>query len=854
MGTNEIFPFGDLLKNYRKRKHITQRNLAILLGVHYNTIWAWEQGDYLPGTRGIVLELARLLDLDTSDTGALLEASLTALPPYWNIPYQRNAFFTGREVYLKKLYHLLGAEQEVHSTQSCVLSGMSGIGKTQIALEYAYRYHHEFSAVFWLAAETQESLITSCTSIAAILKLDEQHQKEQYKILSAVKEWLTFHRQWLVIVDNVEHLEVIRPVLPAARQGSLLFTTRLQTLGSLAPVIPVERMSHDESRTLFLIRRAFSQDLHPSPSTVEEHMTDSIVALLDGLPLALDQAGAYIAKTGCSPSDFSTLFNANPFQLLDEREHLATYPFSVAKTFTLSFSRIQQTNPAAAALLGICSFLAPDAIPEALITENIGCLDAHVREWISTPFTWQTLFEDLLSHSLVNRHAHTKTISLHRLVKTILTQALPEDDRRIFLDQALCLVNQAFPALFEQIEYWSWCEQVVPHALTVLHHCEQETLSSLYRSELLTKTAAYLTVRARYNEAEKLYQHMLALQQQTLGRIHAEVAGTLNQLGKLAYWQGKYAEAETNFRQSLDIRENVLGSLHPDVAACLNNLGDLSLKQGQYAEAERLFQRALLIREKAQGPMHSAVALPLNNLALLYFMQERYTEAEPLYDRALQLREQSQSSMQLELAFPLNNLAMVYAALNRYEEAEALYRRAIRIREQAQGSGHPDLASPLTNLADLSVKQGKYHEAAALYQRALKNLEESLGSDHQEASYCIRGLAELAAKQGEEKQAEEMFLRALQIQERALGQHHPELLELLCELAQLYRFQQRYEEAEPLYQRALAIGKEAFGPSHKRFRVVLQHYTALLYTTQRNREAAQLEHLYASLSEDVPHM
>lgn len=851
MHTNDFFPFGELLRKYRKRKRITQRTLAVLMGVHYNTIWAWEQGEYLPGTRGIILELARLLDLDTTETGALLEASLTALSPYWNIPSQRNAFFTGRDEYLKRLHHLLGAEQPTHSTRSYALSGLGGIGKTQLALEYAYQYHHAFSGVFWLAAETQESFVTSCTSIASLLKLDEQYQQEQYKILQVINQWLTFHRDWLLIVDNVEHLETVTPLLPAARQGSLLFTTRLHTLGSLAPVIPLEPMSHVESRTLFL-RRAFSHDLHAREKLVDEHVVDQLVAVFDGLPLALDQAGAYIATTGCSPSDFYHLFDANPFQLLDTREHLAAYPFSVTKTFTLSFSRLQSSHPAAATLLSICCFLAPDAIPEALITEGSICLDLYLRDLVSTPFTWHSLFEDLLSHSLVNRHAHTKTISLHRVVKTILIQVLPEDARRSSLGQALCLVNQAFPALFEHVECWSWCENVVPHALAVLQHCEQENLSSAYRSELLSKTAAYLTLRARYGEAERLYQHLLAFQHQTLGSSHADVADTLNHLGKLAYRQSRYREAETYFRQSLLIREKVLGERHPDVAACLNNLGDLSLKQGRYVEAETLFQRALLMREETQGTMHPAVASPLNNLALLYLMQERYTEAEPLYERALQIREQLQSPMQLELAFPLNNLAMVYAALNRDEDAESLYRRAVLIREQAQGPHHPDLASPLTNLADLYVKRGRYQEAASLYQGALKNLEESLGPDHQEITYCVHGLAALAVKQGEEQQAEALFLRALQIQERTLGRHHPELVEMLCGLAQLYARQKRYEEAESLYQRALTIGKEAFGPSHQRHSTALQHYADLLYATQRNREAAQLEHQRVSLSTGTP--
>ncbi len=196
--------FGELLKTYRKRTRLTQKQLAQQLGVHANTISSWELGTYLPDTRGLVLELARHLALDGQETRHLLEASLTALSPHWLVPLPRNPFFTGREEILEALHTQLHVEQVVALTQSYALRGLGGIGKTQIALEYAYRHALEYSAIFWIDTETIEHVMSSLLRIAELLALPERQEADQQRIVAAVQRWLSTHSQWLLIWDNVE--------------------------------------------------------------------------------------------------------------------------------------------------------------------------------------------------------------------------------------------------------------------------------------------------------------------------------------------------------------------------------------------------------------------------------------------------------------------------------------------------------------------------------------------------------------------------------------------------------------------------------------------------------------------------
>src|SRR5215469_10221939 len=192
--------FGVLLGRYRTGRGLTQQQLARALGVGRNTIGRWERGDFLPKGKGTVLELARYLHLDEQEARHFLEASLTGLAPYWLVPLPRNPFFTGRKEILKTLHlHLSGDQRTVALTQSYALHGLGGMGKTQIALEYAYRHALEYSAIFWVAAETEESIVSSLIRIAEVLALPGHDDREQQRVVASVQHWLKAHCQWLLI-------------------------------------------------------------------------------------------------------------------------------------------------------------------------------------------------------------------------------------------------------------------------------------------------------------------------------------------------------------------------------------------------------------------------------------------------------------------------------------------------------------------------------------------------------------------------------------------------------------------------------------------------------------------------------
>ena len=226
----------------------------------------------------------------------------------WNVPFHRNPFFTGRDAVLQSLHDALTKESTAVLTHSLTkaISGLGGIGKTQTALEYAYRYRDEYRAVLWAKADSREALSADFVSIASLLQLTEQVTQEQHLAIAAVKLWLAYNTDWLLILDNVEDLSIIWEYIPTASNSHILLTTRSTPTGSIAQRIEPDTMKPDDG-ALLLLRRAGI--LPPGASSNKVSATDRTKALhlvqeLGGLPLAIDQAGAYLEEMGSSLSHY----------------------------------------------------------------------------------------------------------------------------------------------------------------------------------------------------------------------------------------------------------------------------------------------------------------------------------------------------------------------------------------------------------------------------------------------------------------------------------------------------------------------------------------------------------------------
>jgi tetratricopeptide (TPR) repeat protein/transcriptional regulator with XRE-family HTH domain len=846
------------LKQERELRAWTQSELAERIGTTQVNVSRWETGITVPSPY-YRQRLGELFGKSIQELGLIPASreehneevstfsgtpdSQSSIPPQliWNVPYRRNPFFTGREEILAHLYTVLQNNKAAALTQTQAISGLGGIGKTQIAVEYAYRYRDHYQAIFWITASTREAFTADFVMLAALLDLPEQHEQGQDIVVRAVKRWLTTHTHWLLILDNVDNPEMIADYLPVHSTGDVLLTTRLQALGTLAQSIEVEKMGLDEG-IIFLLRR--TKALAPGVS-LDQLMKESqaqaaeIVAALDGLPLALDQAGAYIEETRCGLSQYLDLYGTRRKELLLRRGRFPVdHPDSVAATWSLSFQRVEQESLAAADLLRLLAFLDPEAIPEEIIILGVAELGPVLEAVADDPLKVDNIIELLLRYSLIRRTSELKSLSIHRLVQAVLKDSMNRDTQRLWAERAIRAVNKAFPNV--ELQTWERCQRCLPHVQVCATYIEEYELGIPEAARLFNEAAAYLIVHAQYEQAELLLRQALAIRQQVLEANHPDTARTLNDLGVLYLTQGKYQQAEPLLQKALAIRQKKLGVEHPDTATSLNNRALLYYEQGRYSSAETLYRDALEIRRRVLKPGHLDIAQSLNNLAQLYTVLGKFSQAESLYKEALSSQEKTLGSEHPLVAQTLNNLALLYRSKGEYAQAEQYYQQALRIQEQVLGSDHPDVAETINNLARLYRAMGAYEEAEPLYQRALHIRETTFGTDHPLVAQSYYSMAKLYHSQGKYLEAEKLCEQALHIQEQRLGTIHPSIASTLGMLAKIYQGQNKFSQAEKLNMRALRIRESTSGADHPHVAVITNSLVEIYHAQGRYHEAEPL--------------
>ncbi|HYU73369.1 MAG TPA: FxSxx-COOH system tetratricopeptide repeat protein [Ktedonobacteraceae bacterium] len=640
-------------------------------------------------------------------------------PLVWMVPYRRNQFFTGREMLLKTLHEQLTGSKTVALTQTLAIHGLGGIGKTQTAVEYAYRYQYEYQAILWVRAAARDTLISDYTTIATELSLPQKDDQDQNRIVIAVKQWLTSHDNWLLIMDNADDLEPIPDFLPTGKKGHILLTTRDPSVSSLARTVEVEQLDLQEGTELLLRRAgALTSNIPLQQSNQEERATaERIVKEMGGLPLAIDQAGAYIEQTQCGLAHYLKLYQQHRADLFKWKPRVSSgYPRTVASTWALAFEQVEQRDPAAADLLRLCAFLDPDGIPEDLLKEGASELGPVLKPLLENDFEFNEAMNVLRSFSLIRRFSDTGSLAIHRLVQVVLKDRIDRRAQKKWAERTIRMVNAAFPNA--EFENWDRCKRYLPQAFVCVDLINQYALQFSQAASLLHRAASYLNEHARNTEAEPLFKRALMIREQVPGPDHPSTSATLNNLANLYRDQGRYEEAEPLYKRSLMIGEQALPANHPGTATTLDNLANLYYDQGRYEEAEPLYKRALMIKEQALPANHPNTGISLNNLGNLYQGQGCYEEAESLFKQALMIKEQALPPNHPEKATTLYSLAYLYHAQGHYQEAEPLYKRALAIREQVLPANHPWTADLLEDYASLLQRTRRPQEAAQLRARA----------------------------------------------------------------------------------------------------------------------------------------
>jgi tetratricopeptide (TPR) repeat protein len=702
-------------------------------------------------TAGDFLEDLRNWEGSERDDADRAGATAAAKKP-WNVPYRRNPHFTGRDAALARLHCELTGSADAGLLPKAVVSGLGGIGKTQIAVEYAYRFRDDYAAVFWVRSDNRLEATTSFCEIAALLALPESRLNNQQEVETAVKRWLEANPGWLLIFDNADRPADIAPLMPK-EGGYVLVTSRAQVFDAIkvSTPLPLEVLRVEEAQRFLMERTGRS-----AASEDEQKAAQQIATELGCLPLALEQAAAYMATKLVRFQDYLISYQKRRLQLVETAAPQAgNYPHSVATTWALNIQHVESESPAAGELLRASAFLHPDQIPLELVSGGAAHLGPPIAtvlaEVADDPVVLNDMIQPLTTYSLIERDIDLHTYSVHRLVQAVVRDAMGDETRRRWAERVVRAVNAVFPTA--DFDNWPLCLRLLPHAMAVAGLVEQFDFSFLEACDVLRRTAVYLRSRARYAEAKALFEQVLSIARRNAQGRDAAVAEGLVNLAVLASEQGDFHDAETLFREALDAFEATLGPDHLEVGKVLHNLAAMCKDQHRYEEAESLSQRALHVWETALGPDHPNVA------------------------------------------FTLSNLAGVYQEQGRYADGEALCRRVLSIREQALGADHPQVAMTLNTLALLCNDQGKTQKASEYLERALQIQRQALPADHPQLALSLNNLAELLSKLHQYAQAEPFFAEALSIRRQKLKPNHPHLLRTVESYARCLREAGRDEEA-----------------------------------------------------------
>jgi tetratricopeptide (TPR) repeat protein len=619
----------------------------------------------------------KIRELESGGRAAEDEDSPAAGAFCHNLPYASlGGLFQGREAMLARLRERLAAAPAGPAPALAVqvVHGLGGVGKTRLAVEYAWRHAAEHGTALFVGAGSPADLRRNLAALCgpAVLDLPEKAAAEEEVREMAVRRWLLDHPGWLLILDNVDSEEAAAAVdglVAGLAGGHALVTGRIARWGAEVEPLELDVLAEEAAAEFLLARTAGRRR-----ATGEDGaLALALARELGSLPLTLEQAGAAIAERRLTFAAYLAEWRERREVVLawfDPR--VSRYPLSVAATWQTSVDRLAAP---ARRLLDRLAWLGPEPIPETLLEVAVP-RPAADRGFFRRLFSGKAralpredlrdALVQLATYSLVTR-AEAPAFTLHRLVQDVTRRSLEREGEVERLAEALRWVDGAFEGDPQDVRNWPALDPLAPHA----------------------GAAASFADRAGITEPTARLMSVLAL---------------------LFSVKALYAEAEPLMRRALWIDEKGFGPEHPNVAADLNNLAHLLQATNHLSEAEPLMRRALSIDEKCFGPEHPRISAQLSNLAALLMATKRLADAEPLVRRALWIDEKSFGLEHPNVALCLNNLAQLLQDTHRVSEAESLLRRALRIFldfTRRTGHEHPHLQTVLDNFCLLLQEMGK---------------------------------------------------------------------------------------------------------------------------------------------------
>lgn len=705
-------------------------------------------------------------------------------PHIWNVPHNRNPNLVGRTVELEQIrssfgvgdlatlaerahvpqppgWAPLGRKHIIALTQS--ITGLGGIGKTSLAVEYCYKYQDAYDIVWWLRAEDSSTLAADYAALAPKLNSELARVADVPALVEWVRDYLRQHGRWLLVFDNANHPDEIRPYLPLVGKGHILITSRDPNWDEIGVSVAISTLPRTDSIQLLTEHSGDTNRL----------ASDALADVLGDLPLALEHARAYVKQNLISLAAYLDLFTMRHAELWKNTAKPQNYPGTVATTWDLSFQQVTLQSLAAADLLTLCAFFAPDDIPLDVIVAGKEFLVEPLANTVVEPLGLNAAIATLRRYSLVERK--NDNLFVHRLVQTVTRDRLRDEARKLWAEAAAKIVNDAFPSgdIASNVESWATCARLLQHGLAAVALAETENIALEQAARILNQMGLYMLGRAQFSDAKNLIERALVICEEQFGSDHPDVASAVGNLGSVLKDQGDLSGAKTHYERALAIDEKQFGPEHPNVARDVNNLGIVLRALGDLSDAQAYFERALAIDEKQFGPDHPEVARDVNNLGTVLQDLGNLWGAKWYLERALVIDEKQFGPDHPNVARDINNLGMIQHALGDLLGAKAHFERALAIDEKRFGPDHPDVAIDVNNLGSVLQDLGDPASAKTYLERALAIAEKQYGPDHPTVAICLNNLGSVLHALGDPAGAKAYLERAYRVMRAALGDEHP---------------------------------------------------------------------------------
>ena len=698
---------------------------------------------------GVQGELAKLGQRDKRHDGQAAAGLVLRLAP-------RPLFLAGREELLAELdARLAGGDG---GPRVAALCGLGGTGKTSVAVEYAHRHLAEVGVCWQFPAENPAVLTAEFAVLAALLGVREVVDPRD-PVASVHAVLARAQAGWLVVFDNVPDRAAVEPFVPPAGPGRVLVTTQNQHWPpGQALDVPVLDW---EVAADFLVNRTGD----PDRASARE-----LAAELGGLPLALEQAAAYMQATGTTLARYLPMFRGRQADLL-ARGEASGHPTDVATTLGLALSRLADEAPAAAGLVRLLAFLAPEPVPLALLLADdraAGLLGPEVAAEIGALLGDGVAAGDAIAalrcYSLISP-AGDGLVLLHRLVQAITRTQLPVEAADRWKHAAATLIEAAVPADGELPAVWPTCAVLSPHVRAVLD----------LTSGGVWQIARYLGYSGSYPGARDLFQQIAdaCTDDDAYGPEHSD---TLSARYYLAYWTGEAGDAagaRDQFAALLPIRERVQGPEHPGTLATRHELSRWTGHAGDAAGARDQFAALLPIRERVQGPEHPGTMVTRHEFAYWTGQAGDAAGARDQYAALLPIRQRVEGPEQPSILDTRDNLAFWTGQAGDAAGARDQYAALLPIRQRVQGPEHPHTLSARANLALWTGQAGDAAGARDQYAALLAIRERVQGPEHPGTLVTRNNLAHWTGQAGDAAGARDQFAALLPISERVQGPEHP---------------------------------------------------------------------------------